>query len=195
MDIFADLEKDIEKQESKTLDLGPITKLVSRQVALEEKPHPGFVQGLVSYIRENRLSIGDIEEALKIIKSELNWIRTKGIPEYLVEWGIDGLETEEGHKLKLKTGLSITIKDHDRFYRFVREQNHGDIIKDVVTVEDPDDIINLLVDHEKRFERKESIHGNTLKKFIRICLEKGIDVPQELVNIYEYRYAQIKRGA
>ncbi len=195
MDIFSELEKAAD-QEEPSIDLGLISDMVEQQVRLESKADPGKVNTLIGYMRNIKASIQDIEEALKERKRDLFFVRQRNIPEYMNSCGLKKVETQNGVTVEVKQGLSITTKNKEKLHQFVRSHNSGDIIKDTLVIDmdqNQEEILSLVDKTGNAYERKESIHGMTLKKFIKTCLENGIHIPEEVVNVYEYKYSKIRK--
>lgn len=196
-DIFKDIEAAGEKdQENKTVDLGPISAMVEKQINLERSEDLEKSSDLSKFINQIDASISDIEAALKKRRTDLYNVRQVQIPEYMKGIGLEKVTTSNGTSLEIKDGLSITIKDKDKFYSFVRKQNAGDLIKDSIIIDlsgnkKVGEVIKFLDKTDSFYERKEAIHAATVKKFIKGCMEKGIKIPIS-ANVFEYQYSKIK---
>lgn len=197
-DIFKDIEQAAkEDQSKKDIDLGFISDMVRQQAALEAKEVGHNAEDIYSYAAGLGYSVADLEGALKMLKKDLFNIKQIQLPELMQEFGLDSVTTSNGAKLEIKSGLTVTVKDTQGLHAYLREQMAGDLIKDtvVITVDSDgvrEEISKLLSEVECDFERKESIHSMTLKKYIKDCLGRGVRPPEDVVKVYEYRYANIK---
>jgi hypothetical protein len=198
-DIFADMEAaaaQIEK-ENQQIDLGPISRLVDKQQMLEAKPGLDRVKKLLKLVDEIGASVADIDETVKQRKKHLFNVRQVQIPEMMRGFGLKSVTTETGTTIEIKDGLSVTVKSADRLYAFLRQKGLGDIIKDTITVAVDDEksgkgVIESLEKLGVLFNRKEAVHGGTLKKQCKLLLEKGETVPPEVATLYQYEYSNIK---
>lgn len=199
-DIFSDIEAAAEEDaKNKTFDLGPLTPMIEKQKRLEAKPNTEEVDYLYNVFVERGSSISDVEEALKNLKKDLFRIKQNQIPEFMKGVGLKEVKTEDGFKLKIEDGISITVRDRLVLNAFIRSQNYGSIIKDAIIVElgeispeELEQINNILETIDCSYERKESVHGQSLKKFIKDMMKAGIDIPKDSANVFEYQYSTIE---
>ena len=201
-DIFSDIleaGEEAEKQEAKSIDLGPLSELAKRQAALEAKPDQIKVDSLLDHIKKISASIKDVEEVLKAHKKVLNAVRQKEIPETMKAFNLSEVTTDTGAKITIKSDVSCTIKDPDKLYAFVSDRGDGAIIKDNVTVVMPEDskelfdaLSTMLEAQDAAYERKRAIHGGTLKKYVKDRQAEGVALPEEAIKVFEYSYAKLK---
>lgn len=200
-DIFADIAKaGKEEQQKQQVDLGPITRLVDTQAMLEGGKNDDHVSDIYNFINEMDASIETLEEVMKLRKKDLFNVRQVQIPEMMKEFGLEEVRSTSGTSIKIMDGLSVTVKNADKLYQFLRDNEAGDLIKDVVIVmADADtekvmkEVIESLNKIDCLFERKESVHNGTLKKYVKELLKEGKTVPEEAVNLYQYEYSKIKK--
>lgn len=200
-DIFSDIEAAAEKEEEqlrKEVDLGLITKLVNRQLSLEEKANEDRVNKIMTLVDSIGASIGDIEEALKQRKKVLFNIRQIQIPEIMREFGLESITTLQGKKIEIKGDISVSVKNQERLFWYLRENDAGDLVKNQVIVDvsnegERQEILELLERTACSFEAKESVHASTLKKYVKDCLEKGQKIPEDIVSTFEYQFSKIKK--
>lgn len=197
-DIFADIEAaaDSEK-ESRKIDLGPVSKLANQQAKLEAKVHEKTAEVIHAFVKKLGGSVADVEEALKMRKKDLFNIRQVQIPELMKEFGLDALTTTDGSQIKIMDGISVSVRDPDKFFKYLRDNNAGDLIKNQVIVqvtneEKRKEVIALLEETDFAFEAKESVHAATLKRYVKDRLAEGIKVPEDIVNTFEYQFSKIK---
>jgi predicted transcriptional regulator len=199
MDIFKEFEEEAKKEKNKAVDLGPVSALVKKQAMLERKAVPVCVATLYRFIKEQNFSVSEVEEALKLRKADLNDIKNNQIPELMREYGLSSVTTDDGATIEIKDGLSVTVKDQEKLLAYVREQEAGDLIKNNLTIaikgeeKTVDHIRDVLNELGVEHNEKEAIHPQTLKKFIKGQLKEGKRPDDNVVNIYEYRYSNIKK--
>lgn len=80
---------------------------------------------------------------------------------------------------------------------WLRENKHGALVKRAVTVNPPSDelgtkLLELLKTHEFEFSDMPSVNAQSLSKFVRDTMAKGLDLPQDLLGIYYQRQVKIK---
>lgn len=199
-DIFKDFEDivDKEKSEPKEFDLGPISVLGDKQAALEEKVNDNRVELIKKFCDEIGASIADIDEVLKMFKKDLFNVRQVQIPELMVEFNLESITTSSGVKLTIKDDINVTTKDKEALYAFMRSTGSADLIKNRITVEIQNEkqrkeAIDLLDKTELAYQSDESVHFQTLKKFVKDQLAAGKVLPNKAVSVFEYRYTKIKR--
>jgi hypothetical protein len=131
----------------------------------------------------------EASQAYFILASEL-------VPAKFDELGFQELRLDSGELVRLKPFVSA--KDTDEGRAWLRDNNHGDIIKSVVTVdlgkneELRELLTELLGKLQIQFEEKTGVATNTLKAFLKNELEAGREVPLPLFNAYVGRVAEIK---
>lgn len=197
--IFSDIEKAADAdEERKEIDLGPISALAKKQAMMEHPADDFRVKTLYGTIKKNGLSVADVEAALKMLKKDLFQVSQVQIPELMKEFGLDAITTNTGVKIEVKDGISVSVRDQQKLFAYVRENDSGDLIKNSIVVQtDTTDgrkeVLKLLENADCFFEEKEVLHPATLKKFIKDGLEKGNRPDDDVVNIYEYRFSKIKK--
>ena len=156
---------------------------------------------LVSQLKEIEDAIEACENTLKDLKYQKTKIEEQHIPSLMEEMG-QTKGTWNGVEVKLvqKIDAKITEAKKEAAFAWLRENGHDGIIKNDVTIsfskgEDnrAGDAVGLL--REKGFEpvQKTTVHGNTLKSFIRNGLEKGISLDLDLLGGYVRNVASIGR--
>ncbi len=198
-DIFDAIDEAREEdKKKKKIDLGPISKMVEKQVLLEKKSSEVVVELLYKTVLKCNASVDDIEELLKRRKKDLFNVRQVQIPTMMDEFELDSITTKDGIKIEIKDGLSVTVKDQPELYKFIIKDGSGDLIKKLFTVSIENDEIEKEVEKKLEmidclFEKKESIHWQTLQKYVRGRMEKGKSIPEKLLTIFEYKYSKIQK--
>lgn len=198
VDIFAAIEEAGDKdKESKKVDLGPISRMVEVQAMLEAKADTDLVRRLNKVIKDYKISIGTIQECLKDRNKELYRVRQQQIPEMMKEFGLDALKTTDGTSIKIMGDISVTKKDEQKLFKYLRANKAGDLIKNqvIVSVEDNgerEEVIEALDNTSCCYVAKETIHAGTLKKHIKSLQKEGKQIPEDAVAVFNYEYSKIK---
>ena len=198
MTIFDEIAKAGEEEQAKqAIDLALIGRLATTQANLEAPANEEKVESIWAKIINMNPSVKDLEAVLKKLKKIYFNVRQVQIPQYMEEFGLSSVTTENGDTIEIKGDVSCTIRDNINFFNYMRKEEMGELIKDVITVNvkngsQAKEVISTLEDTESLFERKQSIHPQTLKKFVRGQLAKGAALP-ESINVYEYKYSKLKR--
>jgi len=154
-------------------ELSDLQKMVEDQLALEE-------------------SIGTLEEKLKRTKEVYNNVRMEQIPQFLNQFGLSEIKLADGKKITVKPDVSITIKDKEAFYKFLKKRHDDAIIKKIAELEDPtDELLEELMEKGIHFTYEQKIHGQTLKAYFRTFLEVG-ETPPDSVNVFTFSVTKIK---
>lgn len=113
---------------------------------------------------------------------------------------VDGETTKRKVKLKNAVYASISEANKEPAHKWLRDNNHEDLIKNVITVpldRGKDNVASEILrslreDFGVQGERKESVHPSTLKSWCGEQLEAGVDLPADLFGLYIRRVAEIK---
>lgn len=111
-----------------------------------------------------------LEEQLKEINKEYDFLRLNLIPNRFEEEGIEGLKVEGIGRVSLTGDMYVSlVKEHrDEAYQFFRDLNMGDLIQ-------------------------ETINSSTLKAAIKGMIKKGEEIPEEFVKVTPFTRASITR--
>lgn len=197
--IFEAIEKAGDKaQESKKVDLGPLSVLVEKQGMLESKLDKNHVSELNKIILDNNLSIETIAECLKMRNKELFKIRQQQIPEVMKEFGLTEVKALDGTSIKIVGDINVTKKDDAKLFKYLRDNKAGDLIKNqvIVTVEDEKERLEVITELDKTscsYETKEGIHAGTLKKYVKELKKEGKQIPEDAVGVFDFEYSRIKK--
>jgi hypothetical protein len=188
------------KQELPEKSLGILAKLANKQEAMESSPDR--VDQLYNMIKG--YSIPTITEAFARCKEDLRQIQQLDIPELMTELGLSEIKLNNGKKVSVKSGISVTVADKPKFYNWMIQQGWEALVKTTVVVSFPkegressQDFVKYLKQNYANPEKgvgyteKEEIHPMTLKKHIREERERGTNFPSDLVKIFEYKIAKI----
>lgn len=161
--------------------LETISRLAHRQVELEKE-------------------LEDLAEKQKAIKKELTRVAQVDLPEAMDEVGMAQLRLSDGFEVDIQEGVdaSITKLNAGEAHAWLEEHGFGDLIKREVKANLPRERPELVGAFRKfleqegvPFDEKEAVHPQTLKRFVREQLEKGVDIPEDLFGVFNYRKAKI----
>jgi len=145
--------------------------------------------------------IAAAEEALKLLKDQLKQISTTDIPEALAECGLLEFKTRDGYKVSVNPFYSASIpKDkQDEAFKWLRDNGHGDLIKNTISVnfgrkEDAAaaSFKARLTKEGTSYTDKVGVHPQTLRAFVREQVESGHNLPMDLLGIFIGQQTSIK---
>ena len=183
-DLFAEMEEDADSAELEVGDnqLKAISTLAKEQMVLEDE-------------------VAALEEELKQKKKELLVLQTTTLPEALAEAGVAGFTLDNGARVDVKGFVSAKIpaKHEQEAFRWLEENNFGDIIKTQISVDTGKDL-ELAREYQAVLEEAgadvhfgRSVHAQTLKAFVKKEVEAGTSIPLELFGAFIGQKTTIKR--
>tara|TARA_R110000803_G_scaffold1629_5_gene5286 strand:- start:7203 stop:7772 length:570 start_codon:yes stop_codon:yes gene_type:complete len=186
VDIFAEMEADAIANASNIAtdeQLSGVAKLVHQQLQIEE-------------------AIASTEDHLKALKKDHQRISTQTIPDAITDANLlSEFTTADGIKVSIKPFISANISEarREEAHFWLREHEHGDIIKNIISVDTGKDqklaeqAITALSEGGFNPSSKESVHASTLKAWLREQVEAGTPVPLELFGAFLGQKSTIKR--
>ena len=151
-------------------------------------------------------TIGNTEDRLQRLKEQERELSEEVIPQRLLELGIQDIRLNDGSRIAAEPFYSARIsKDKaDAAHNWLRENGHGDLIKNVVSVqfgrgEDAraKEVIDVLKNEGRLPEQKENVHPSSLKACVREQGESGNQVfdqaVRELFSVYEGKRTKITK--
>ena len=144
-------------------------------------------------IRLKENLIADLEQKLKDEKKALLKMTDEDLPSMLSEVGMLGFTMLDGSEVKIKQtyGGSILVKNRQKAFEWLRNNGHGDIIKNKITCkfgQGEDDEANhfkgMAQDQGYVTEQKEEVHQMTLRSWIQDLVEAGEDFPMDLFGAF-----------
>ena len=133
------------------------------------------------------------EELLKAKKRDLEKISGEIIPTLLSEMGLASLKLADGSAIEVKQyyAANISVKNREAAYSWLRSNNLGDIIKNDITVsfgrnEDNKaaEYANLAQSQGFQPTQKLKVEPMTLKALVRERIEKGVEMPLDIFNVF-----------
>jgi hypothetical protein len=156
--------------------------------------------------------IADLADALAKKQAALKAVREVDLPTAMAEAGTRRFDLTDGSVVKLEEGVGahITEANKPKAHAWLEDHGHGAIVKHQITIlfgkGEEDWAKKFIRDCKQRkkqlnLERKDSVHSQTLGKFIRDQAEQAkqdqvslsIRVPYDLFGVHEYRYATVER--
>jgi len=142
------------------------------------------------------------EELLKNKKTELERISGEVIPTMLSEMGLSSLKLADGSAVDVKPyyGANISEKNREAAYNWLRSNGLGDIIKNEITVsfgKNEDNkaaqYANLAKGQGYQPTQKLKVESSTLKALVRERIEKGVEMPADIFNVFVGNRTKITR--
>lgn len=161
------------------------------------------VAKIARLIRETEEEIAKVDVYLKEKKKELLKMTDEDLPSLLQEHGLKSFTLDDGSKIDVKPlyGAAIPVPRKEEALSWLRENGHGDIIKNVVACSfgrgEDTDAQNLISAAEKLGflpEQNQSVHSSTLRGWVRERVENGDDFPMDLFGAFVGERATIKKG-
>jgi Ca2+-binding EF-hand superfamily protein len=124
------------------------------------------------------------------------------IPEFMKEVGIKSFTMDTGESLEVqnKVKAGISAKNKLKAFKWLRDNKHGDIIKNklVITFDRGEDklveqVVKLAEKIKLEPEVTETVHGQTLAAFCREQMEKGklVQEAKDLLGVFDYDLTKI----
>lgn len=161
------------------------------------------LSGVINFWKQNEELLNTCELTLKEYKKEKIKLEEDLLPSLCASLG--GLEKirVNGINLSIDSHVysSITKENKNQAYAFLREIGSDSIIKNNITITfsrgEDEDATNVLDNLQKYFpdlviSRKETIHPQTLKSFIKECAISNIRLDDNLFGIYRVQKATLK---
>ena len=134
------------------------------------------------------------EEELKKLKEVETTLSEQTIPNLMQQAGLSLLKLADGSSVEVKPFYSARIpaSRSDEAFNWLRENGHGDLIKNQVSLEfgmkqdnEAKSIIEELKAKGLPVKQKTTVHPSSLRGFVREQIQDlGKDVPAELFGTY-----------
>ena len=147
----------------------------------------------VKKLRELEDQVKADEQALKNKQREVERISGEIIPTLLSEMGLSSIKLADGSAVDVKPyyAASVSIKNREAAYNWLRENGLGDIIKNEVSVsfgknEDNKAAAYANLAQSQGFQptQKMKVEPMTLKALVRERIENGKDMPMDIFNVF-----------
>lgn len=138
-------------------------------------------------------SIEEKEEQISKLKQKAKSYEERIIPDMMQEAGVQKLELSDGTKVEVKPFYAAKIPEsrNDEAFDWLRNNGHGDMIKNVLTAnidKGQDNQVSVLIDLCEKLDfsytQKQKVEPMTLKAFVKEQVEKGKEVPFDMFGVY-----------
>lgn len=145
--------------------------------------------------------IAKAEEWVKAAKKEQQRFETVRIPEIMATCRIANFTTTSNRTVEVKKVVAASIKKENReaAFKWLKENEHGWLIKPTITIELPkqsEELSGKIIASLKALNVpaavEESVHSATLGKWVRESLEAGETLPLDLLGAFVGDRATIK---
>lgn len=169
--------------------------------SIEQRPGLGRVAELAKAIREKEQTVDNYEEAAKKAKAELLKLTDEDLPALMQEIGLKSFRLDDGATVEIKAtyGGHIKAENKPAAFEWLRDHNHGDIIKNIVSVNfgagEDNAALDFIADTTRRGftpEHKTDVNPMTLKAWVKERVEKGEEFPMTLFGAFVGQRAVIK---
>jgi len=148
------------------------------------------------------------QEELDELKSQAKKLSYEEIPNLLAEQGLEELRLNDGTVFEVKQIINAYLPKADKdpegrenAFKWLRNNGLGDIIKNDITVsfgrgEDNKAIEYASLAEQKGYlpTQKVDVHNRVLVSAVKERLEKGLEVPPEMFNLFVGNQTKIKRS-
>lgn len=146
--------------------------------------------------------ISELEAKIKDKKKELSEIEENLMPGILLELGLTDFTTEDGTYVELIDVISASISEGNKpeAFDWLRKNNYGDIIKcelvATFAMGEQEKAMDIQAKIKEIFNKgsviKDTVHGQTLKAFVKEQLAEGTQLPQDLFGVFIQQKVKIK---
>jgi len=143
---------------------------------------------------ETQKKIEATEEELKKLKDVETTLSEQTIPNLMQQAGVELIKLEGGISVEVKPFYSARIpaSKSEEAFQWLRENGHGDLIKNQVSLEfgmkqdnEAKSIVEELKSKGLPVKQKTTVHPSSLRGFVREQIQDlGKDVPAELFGTY-----------
>ena len=143
---------------------------------------------------ETQKQILTTEEELKKLRDVEDTLSEQTIPNLMHKIGLELLKLKDGSSVEVKPKYKARIPESrsEEAFSWLRENGHGDMIKNQVTMEfgmKQDNEAKSIVDELKNkglpVQQKQFVHSSSLRGFVREQIQDhGKDVPADLFGVY-----------
>jgi hypothetical protein len=146
------------------------------------------------------LAVKRAEDALQKAQDELRKIAEGELPELMDSLGLEEFRTATGLKIEVKEMIRASIPKprEAEAFAWLRANNHDALIKRSLVVsfgKGEDDEANTLgtqlTEEGYSFDDKQAVHAQTLSAFVREQLEKGKEIPIDLLGVFRQRKSKV----
>ena len=162
----------------------------------------GDLSSQVVKLKKLEDELAEAEAHVKELKKQIDMVGGEVIPTMMQEMNISTMKLADGSAVEVKPvyGASIPVAKKEEAFKWLRDNDLGDLIKNEVTVsfgrnEDnkASNYANLAQGQGYQPVQKLKVEPMTLKALVRERIENGLDMPSELFNVFAGSRTKITR--
>ena len=142
-----------------------------------------------------------IQKSLKEAEEEARRLSEEVIPTLMQQAGVSSIKLDNGTSVEVSPYYYAKISEDRKAeaFQWLRENNHGDLIKNNVSVSfgkgEDSNAVNLKSELEAKglvVDQKQDVHWQTLRGFVKEQIEKNKTIPSETFGLYIANRTKIK---
>jgi len=142
-----------------------------------------------------------IQKSLKEAEEESRRLSEEVIPTLMQQAGVSSIKLDNGTSVEVSPYYYAKISEDKRAeaFQWLRENDHGDLIKNNVSVSfgkgEDSNAVNLKSELEAKglvVDQKQDVHWQTLRGFVKEQIEKNKTLPSETFGLYIANRTKIK---
>jgi hypothetical protein len=146
-------------------------------------------------------TVEETKDLLKEQEEEARRLSEEVIPTLMQQAGVSSITLDDGTSVQVSPYYYAKIPEanKDEAFRWLRENNHGDLIKNNLSVSfgkgEDADAVKLKESLEKQglvVDQKQDVHWQTLRGFVKEQIEKNKTIPSETFGLYIANRTKIK---
>jgi hypothetical protein len=161
------------------------------------------VSELASKIIQAENKVKFLEEELKDTKKQLLELTDQDLPAAMEEINLESFTLYDGSEVKITPtyGGTIKVSDRPQAHKWLRNNGYGDLVKNTVSAsfgmgEDnvAADFYQSAIEKGLNVDKKEAVHPQTLKSWVKEMTENGSEFPSDLFGAFIGKKAKIVKG-
>ena len=142
-----------------------------------------------------------IQKSLKEAEEESRRLSEEVIPTLMQQAGVSSIKLDNGTSVEVSPYYYAKISEDRKAeaFQWLRENDHGDLIKNNVSVSfgkgEDSNAVNLKTELESKglvVDQKQDVHWQTLRGFVKEQIEKNKTLPSETFGLYIANRTKIK---
>jgi len=142
---------------------------------------------------ETQKKMAAIDEQLKTLKATEATLSEQTIPNLMHKAGVSLIKLKDGSAVEVKPfyAASIPLSKADEAFTWLRDNGHGDLIKNNVLItfrcqqdNEAKSLVAELREKGHNVKQAEKVESMTLKAFVREQIQDGKNVPADLFGVY-----------
>jgi len=142
-----------------------------------------------------------IQKSLKEAEEESRRLSEEVIPTLMQQAGVSSIKLDNGTSVEVSPYYYAKISEDKKVeaFKWLRENDHGDLIKNNVSVSfgkgEDSNAVNLKTELESKglvVDQKQDVHWQTLRGFVKEQIEKNKTLPSETFGLYIANRTKIK---